>query len=147
MKETRKLVLECTYIADDVAHTKFYVEGEEKKAGDEFRLIHSKHPEYPIRMYGAYKNILVDVRKGPEYDFNNLALTVDVKTETGSVITYLARKVKFGQFSVVMTSRTGKEFTRGCTVVCNTRRTEEQLMNQRNEGNFDRHRFIEDVLA
>lgn len=145
--ENKRLTLECTYIVDEVAHTKFYYEGEEKKAGDEFRLVNGKHPEYPIRMLGVYNGVKIDVRKGPEYDFDSLALTVDVKTETGSVITYLEHKVKFGNFSIVMTSRSGKEFTRGCTVIRNTRRTEEQLMNQRNEGNFDRHRFIEDVIA
>ena len=143
----KKIVLECTYIVDEIAHTRFYCEGQEKLAGDEFRLIQAKHPEYPIRMLGIYQGRKVDVKKGPEYNFDDLLLTVDVKTETGSIITYLERKVHFGNFTVVMTSKTGKRFTRGCSVLVNTRRTEEQMMNQRNEGNFDRHRFIEDVLA
>lgn len=139
-------VLETTYVRDNVAHTAVYTAAEKEKAKAEYQLIRSKMPEVPVQMLCKLDNKIIKVRNGSDYNFDDLALTVDVQTESGGEITYLCRKHYRGTFSITLHTKKGDKVV-GCKVLRTVRRTEEQLMNQRNEKNFDFHRWFEDELA
>lgn len=147
MTGTTKLSIETTYIRDEIAHTAVYTDIERNKAKHEFQLIREKEPSLPIRLIGNIDGKIVDVRKGNEYNFDDLALTVDVKTDSGSEITYLCRKHIRGSYIIALHLRNGTTKEVGCTVLRTKRRTEEELMNMRNEKNFNKFWFIEDVIV
>lgn len=138
--------LELTYINDEVAHTNVYTEEQKEKAKADFVKIRKVYPTFPVHMLGKLGDQIINVSKGDDYDFEDLPLTMDVKLDTGSEITYLCRKHYRGKFIVNVFTKNGPRY-RGCVVLRTVRRTYEQLMNQRNEGNFERHRFFEDVVV
>lgn len=143
----KKFSIETTYIKDEVAHTAVYTAEECAKAKFHFQLIREKEPSLPIRLLANIDGKTVDVRKGDEYNFDDLSLTVDVKTDSGSVLTYLCRKHIRGSYIIKLHLRNGTTKEIGCTVLETKRRTEEQMMNLRNEKNFDKFWFIEDVIV
>lgn len=142
----KKYSIETSYILDEVAHTSVYTDKEREKAKFDFVQIR-KHENVPVRMLGIIDGKKFDVRKGDDYDFDSLALTVDVKLESGSVISYLCRTHIRGTYVVRLNKRDGTTKEVGCTVLTTKRRTDEELMNLRNEGNFDKFWFIEDVIV
>jgi len=140
----KKFAIEVTYIGHDtfgdVPHTKVYEELEKPQMKGEFQLIRDKHPDIPVQVISSL-NGGCKKTYGPEYDFDSLTLTVDVKYPSGKIATFLCRKHWNGMF------RINSPFGEVVVIAQKTvRRTEEQLEDQRIEGDFDYHLWFEDVM-
>lgn len=142
-----KFAIETVYIdGNGIPHTAVYTEAEKDKAKCQFVQIRKKAPDAPIRMRGIVDGKKFDAQYGKEYDFDSLILTAAVKTEWGGEPTYLCRKHIRGNMSVTMHTKKGSKVC-GISILRTEYKTDEQMMNLMNEGNFDRFYFIEDVIA
>lgn len=149
--------IETVYIdKEGIPHTKVYTEAQYKKAKADFEAVRKYDEHLPIRCCGRINKKLFNVVKGDKYAFDELILTVDGESEWGGKVTYLLRKHNIevngqirpvsGLITVNMNTRKGPKPC-GVNFTKHQHRTEEQMMNIRNEGNFDRFYFLDEVIG